>query len=100
MKVILDEMERHFGKKPIIYTSVDFYESILSGGAFPDYMFWVRSTKHHPTVRYGSRPWTFWQYQADGRVAGIDGKVDRNAFFGTPEQWQAFLNPGQTTALR
>ena len=37
---------------------------------------------------------------ADGHVAGIDGKVDRNAFFGTPEQWQAFLNPGQTTALR
>ena len=99
MKVMLDEMERHFGKKPIIYTSVDFYESILSGGAFPDYLFWVRSTKHHPTVRYGARPWTFWQYQADGHVPGIDGKVDRNAFFGTPEQWQAFLEP-ERTALR
>ena len=34
MKVMLEEMERHFGKKPIIYTSVDFYEAILSDGAF------------------------------------------------------------------
>ena len=53
MKVMLEEMERHFGKRPIIYTSVDFYEAILSDGAFTDYPIWVRSTKHHPSVRYG-----------------------------------------------
>ena len=34
MKVMLDEMERHYGKRPIIYTTVDFYEAILSDGAF------------------------------------------------------------------
>ena len=70
MKVMLEEMERHFGKQPVIYTSVDFYEAILSDGAFSDYPMWVRSTKHHPSVRYGSRPWNFWQYQADGSVPG------------------------------
>ena len=70
MKLMLEEMERHFGKRPVIYTSVDFYEAILSDGAFSDYSMWVRSTKHHPSVRYGSRPWKFWQYQADGSVAG------------------------------
>ena len=93
MKVMLEEMERHFHKRPVIYTSVDFYEAILSDGAFEDYPMWVRSTKHHPSVRYGSRRWKFWQYQADGRIPGIEGHVDRNAFYGTPEQWQAFLNP-------
>ena len=31
MKVMLEEMERHYGKRPIIYTTVDFYEAILSG---------------------------------------------------------------------
>ena len=66
MKVMLDEMERHFGKRPIIYTSLDFYHAILADGAFADYPIWVRSTKHHPAVPYGSRPWKFWQYQADG----------------------------------
>ena len=83
MKVMLEEMERHFGKRPIIYTSVDFYKAILSDGAFSDYPMWVRSTKHHPSVRYGSRPWTFWQYQADGHIPGIAGHVDRNVFYGS-----------------
>ena len=71
MKVMLDEMERHFGRRPIIYTSVDFYEAILSDGAFSDYPIWVRSTKHHPSVKYGSRAWHFWQYQSDGSIPGI-----------------------------
>ena len=92
MKVMLEEMERHFGKRPIIYTSIDFYEAILSGGAFLDYPIWVRSTKHHPAVRYGSREWKFWQYQADGVIPGIEGDVDRNVYYGTREQWQAFLD--------
>ena len=37
MKVMLDEMERHYGKRPVIYTTVDFYEAILADGAFMDY---------------------------------------------------------------
>jgi lysozyme len=92
MKVMLEEMERHYGRRPVIYTSVDFYEAILSGGAFSDYPIWVRSTKHHPSVRYGSRKWHFWQFQADGAKPGIAGHVDQNAYYGTPEQWQAFLD--------
>jgi lysozyme len=93
MKLMLEEMERHFGKRPVIYTSVDFYEAILSDGAFSDYPMWVRSTRHHPSVKYGSRKWKFWQYQANGSVPGIAGHVDRNVFYGTPAQWDAFLNP-------
>ena len=85
-------MERYFGKRPIIYTSVDFYEAILSDGAFSDYPMWVRSTKHHPSVKYGALPWKFWQYQADGTVPGIDGHVDRNAFYGSNDEWEAFAS--------
>ena len=66
MKVMLDEMERHYGKRPIIYTTVDFYQAILADGAFMDYPIWVRSTKYQPSVKYGPRPWHFWQYQSDG----------------------------------
>jgi lysozyme len=91
MKVMLEEMERHYGKRPIIYTTVDFYEAILSDGAFSDYPIWVRSTKYHPAVKYGSRAWNFWQYQSDGRTPGINGAVDRDVFYGTKEQWDAFL---------
>src|SRR5271166_5616770 len=95
MRVMLEEMERHYGKRPIIYTTVDFYEAILSGGALSDYSIWVRSTKYHPAVRYGSRAWHFWQYQSDGRIPGIGGNVDRDAFYGTKEQWDALqTEPG------
>ena len=96
MKVVLDEMERYFGKRPIIYTDIEFYHAILSGGAFADYPIWVRSTKHNPTLPYGGRDWKFWQYQADGVVPGIDGEVDRNAFYGDQKQWQAFLDGTHT----
>ena len=47
MKVMLEEMERHYGKRPIIYTTVDFYQAILADGAFMDYPIWVRSMKYH-----------------------------------------------------
>ena len=92
MQAMLLEMERHFGKRPVIYTTVDFYDAILSDGSFSEYPIWVRSTKHHPAVRFPGRKWSFWQYQSDGRVPGIEGKVDRNAFYGSDEQWQAFLD--------
>ena len=95
MKVMLEEMERHYGKRPIIYTTLDFYQAILSDGAFMDYPIWVRSTKYHPAVKYGGRAWRIWQYQSDARVPGIGGNVDKDAFYGTKEQWDAFLRePG------
>jgi lysozyme len=91
IKMMLRHMEQHFGKKPIIYTSVDFYQAILSQGDYSDYAMWVRSTKYHPSVKYGQQPWAFWQYQADGRIPGIAGKVDRNVFYGSPAEWDNFL---------
>ncbi|WP_131194119.1 glycoside hydrolase family 25 protein [Lichenihabitans psoromatis] len=90
MRQMLAEMERHFGKKPVIYTTVDFYAGILQNHALEDYPIWVRSTKYFPSIKYGNRRWHFWQYQSDGHIDGIEGKVDRNAFFGTAEQWQDF----------
>jgi lysozyme len=91
MRKMLVEMERHYGKRPIIYTSVDFYQSILHSNALSEYPIWVRSTKYHPTVRYGDRKWHFWQYRSDGSVPGIRGAVDQNAFHGSREQWRKWL---------
>jgi lysozyme len=87
---MLNEMEAHYGKRPVIYTTVDFYQRFLQHD-FADYPIWVRSTKFYPSVKYGDRQWHFWQYQSDGKVAGIRSKVDRNAFYGSEDQWQAFL---------
>lgn len=94
MRQMLQEMERHFGKRPVIYSTVDFYAGILAGGGMSDYPIWVRSTKYSPSIKYGDRRWHFWQYQSDGRIPGIQAKVDRNAFFGSRKQWEAFLGGG------
>jgi lysozyme len=91
MRLMLEAMERHYGKKPVIYSSVDFYQAILQPDALTDYPIWVRSTKYHPKVRYGDRKWTFWQYRSDGRVPGIVGAVDQNTFNGSHEQWRSWL---------
>ena len=92
MRQMLIDMERHYGKRPIIYVTVDFYQSMMHPDEFSDYPIWVRSTKHSPHVPYPGRRWAFWQYQSDGYVPGIRGKVDRNAFYGSRAQWQAFLD--------
>lgn len=91
MRLMLAEMERHYGKRPVIYVTVDFYRHIMHPNEFADYPVWVRSTKYSPPIHYPGRRWVFWQYQSDGYVPGIKGKVDRNAFVGTRAQWQAWL---------
>jgi lysozyme len=91
MRIMLQDLERAYGKRPVIYVTVDFYQHIMHPNEFSDYPVWVRSVKHSPTVTYPGRRWAFWQYQSDGIVPGIRGKVDRNAFAGTRAQWNAWL---------
>jgi lysozyme len=91
MKVILAEMERAYGKRPVIYTAVDFHRDVLQG-EFTDYPIWVRSVKYHPTVKYGARKWKFWQHTAEGRIGGIRGNVDRNVFNGSTKDWKVWLS--------
>lgn len=95
MRLKLELMERHYGKKPVIYVTVDFYAAIMHPNEFSDYAVWVRSTKYAPPRHYPGRRWTFWQYQSDGSVPGIRGKVDKNAFYGSPQQWVRWLKTGK-----
>lgn len=97
VKTWLDAIERYYGKRPIIYTSISFYNDRLKG-AFPDHFVWIASYKGHPLVRDPSLRWHFWQHTEAGKVAGIRGRVDRNVFNGSVREWRAFLagrlNPG------
>lgn len=90
MKVFLETVERHYGKTPIIYTSIDFFEDNgLSG--FNGYPYWLRSVAGHPSSRYGAHPWTFWQYTGTGVVPGIKGDADINVFNGSAAAWRKFV---------
>jgi lysozyme len=90
MAVFLDIVHAHYGKKPMIYTTVDFHRQNLEGH-FSNYQFWLRSVADHPDNVYRQRDWQFWQYTGTGRVPGIDGDADINVFAGTGEQWNEWL---------
>ncbi|WP_309085266.1 GH25 family lysozyme [Chelativorans sp.] len=90
MQVFLDMVERHYGKRPIIYTSVDFFDD--NGlWRFKGYPFWLRSVAGHPDEKYDNHPWVFWQYTGTGIVPGIRGNADINVFHGNAEAWRGWL---------
>ncbi|MDO1584516.1 glycoside hydrolase family 25 protein [Rhizobium oryzicola] len=90
MKRFMDRLEAYYGKRPIIYTSVDFHRDNLVG-YFPDYHFWVRSVAAHPEKIYEARRWAFWQYTSTGVVPGIKGETDINVFAGTEKNWRNWV---------
>jgi len=94
MREFLHAMERHYGKKPIIYADIKFHREVLANGEFAEYPFWVRSVAAVPQERYPGRRWAFWQITATGRVAGISTPVDRNVFAGSHHQWQQLAQTG------
>lgn len=90
IRIMLAELERHTGKRPIIYTDITFHKDVLEG-EFEDYPFWLRSVAAEPHERYTDRRWTFWQWTTTGRVPGIRGDVDRNVFNGSEKDWNEWL---------
>ncbi|PPJ46108.1 glycoside hydrolase [Rhizobium sp. KAs_5_22] len=90
MKRFMDRIEAHYGKRPIIYTSVDFHRDNLEG-SFQDYHFWVRAVAQHPEEIYPDRRWAFWQYTSTGVIPGIKGDTDINVFAGTEKNWKNWV---------
>lgn len=90
IRVFAERLERHYGKRPIIYTAPDFYADNLSG-ELKEYPFWLRSVAAHPSVRYPNRRWVFWQYSGSGLSQGVSGKIDLNVFYGSESDWHNWL---------
>lgn len=82
----LDILEAHYGRRPVIYTTVDFFAE-TGIGRLHGTEFWLRSVAGHPRQTYPSAFWRLWQYTGTGRVPGIDGDVDLNVFHDSPESW-------------
>ena len=98
IRVFSEMLERHYGKRPIIYTAPDFYEDNLSG-ELANHPFWLRSVAAHPSKRYPNRRWVFWQYSGSGLSHGVTGKIDLNVFHGSVSDWHNWL-AGQRSASR
>lgn len=90
MHRFLAALTRHYGTRPVIYTTIDFWrDNDLS--RFSGYEMWLRSVTAHPMERYPGADWSFWQYSGTGVVPGVPGNVDMNAFAGSPAAWQSWL---------
>ncbi len=101
MRVMLRELEAHTGRRPIIYTDIPFHRDVIEGTSeFEGYPFWIRSTAARPEERYVNRRWEFWQFTTTGRIPGIRGDVDRNAFYGTEQEFQAWAQGRYDIAMR
>lgn len=90
MQIWLGMVGRHFGKKPMIYVTPDFYEENLAGH-FQDYPYFLRTVADHPSDRYPGQKWVFWQYSGTGKIPGIKGNADMNVFVGSPASWKKWL---------
>ncbi len=88
-RIFKDILQQHYGQRPIIYTTVDFYRD-NNLASWPE-EFWLRSVAGHPRIVYPGQRYSFWQYTGTGLVPGIDGNVDLNVFAGSPAQWRSWL---------
>jgi len=91
MRIFLARVEQYYNKRPIIYTTVDFFDR--NGLAeFKNHPFWLRSVAGHPDEKYGPHPWVFWQYTGTGAIPGIATPADINVFSGKRSAWERWLN--------
>ena len=84
VKTWLQEVEKHYGVKPIIYTGYKFKLQYLNDSFFNDYPYWI-AHYYVGELEYKG-PWAFWQYTDVGHIEGIEGYVDCNIFSGDLEQ--------------
>lgn len=86
VKSWLDRVEKHYGVKPILYTSYKFKMRYLSDSVFDSYPYWI-AHYYVDSVRYEG-DWRFWQHTDVGTVPGIPKDVDLNIFNGTLDDLQ------------
>ncbi|CAM3157599.1 GH25 family lysozyme [Streptobacillus felis] len=85
LKDLIDILEMHYKKRVIIYVTRHTYGAYIEN-EFLNNPIWIRNIKWYPS----QERWDFWQYSNRGRVKGISGFTDRNAFRG--EDIDNFIN--------
>ncbi len=90
LKTLLDALEAHYGKRPIIYVTEPSYLQYVYT-YFDDYDIWFRSVINDPP----EGDWRFWQYSNRAKLQGYDGRetfIDMNVFLGSEEQWKKYID--------
>lgn len=75
----LHMVEEHYGIRPIIYTSNNFYNKYLAG-KYMDYKYMIARYAEDIPELTDDIQFVMWQFTANGRIKGINGPVDRIRF--------------------
>lgn len=76
----LKAVEEHYGRPPILYTYVNFYNTYLAHRGFNHYPLFIAFYQDRiPSVSDGNS-YFIWQYTSKGHINGIRGNVDRSKF--------------------
>ncbi len=89
LDAFLAAVEAHYGKKPIIYATMESYERYIKGD-YPYNMLWIRDIWGEPKL--AGRDWVFWQYSNRHRLEGYSGPetfIDMNVFYGDSEAFDS-----------
>lgn len=84
LDTVLEEFEKEYGMRPIIYTNTHIYDEYISE-RYEDYDIWI-SAHDIPEKLEDGRKWTFCQYTFYGtsdNVAKGEKYVDMNVFYGS-----------------
>lgn len=77
----LELVEHVYKQKPLIYTGANFYDKYLREKLDRYLIMIAQYTEQEPVLADG-RDITLWQYTGKGRLAGINGHVDKSRFMG------------------
>jgi lysozyme len=76
VKEWLSYVEKETGVKPVVYTSLDFYQRLFQD-EMKNHKFWIASYSRDPGLREDERM-LHWQFTEKAKVQGITGLVDMN----------------------
>lgn len=91
LQKMLDKLEKTYRVKPIIYTTMEFYQEYIEG-EFLEYNIWIRNILTKPDLE--NREWKFWQYTGRGKLEGYNGEekyIDLNVFNGSKEDFVNYV---------
>lgn len=76
IKIWLEIIENETGKRPVIYTSIHFFETKFKN-EFKNYKFWIAA--YRDSLNTKDKRIIHWQYSDKGILPGIKGNIDVNA---------------------
>jgi lysozyme len=90
--VFIDMVERRTGRSPILYTTREFYDGYLASSRFRGEPIWMRDLLGGTDTAPGAHV-VMRQFASNGRLDGIDGRVDLDAFMGSQAAFAALRGP-------